>query len=486
MQDTDFNIIATRSVKGVFALISRTFMIQVLTIIANFVLTIYLDPASFGVFFLVSSIVVFLNYFQDIGLAAALIQKKEEPTVEELRTTFTAQQALVLIVIIPTLIFSKNIASFYHLNTAGYYLFLMLIFSFFLSSLRTIPTVILERKLDFTRLVIPQIAESVAYNGALIVFAILGFKITSFTIAVTLQGIVGLIFIYAIQPWPIGLSFHKETFKKLISYGLPFQANSILALIKDDLLTVYLGKVLPFAQVGFIGFAQGWAYMPLRLVMDNVIKITFPSMARLQHDHKALRIAIEKSLFLIAFFIFPIAVGFATLAPFITLIIPKYAKWEPALIALAFYSLSTIFSSISTPLTNFLNAIGKVKITLYFMIMWTVLTWVLTPLFIFLYGFNGVAAASFLISLTSILVLIVARRYVEFSMIRPILPQFIAGLAMFGYIELSKGFVHSLPVLILEILVAGVIYIAILFIIAHNECMKTFKFVLSSIRDKEK
>ena len=486
MQDTDFNTIAARSVKGVFALISRTFMIQVLTVIANFVLTIYLDPASFGVFFLVSSIVVFLNYFQDIGLAAALIQKKEEPTVEELRTTFTAQQALVLIVIIPTLIFSKNIASFYHLNTAGYYLFLMLIFSFFLSSLRTIPTVILERKLDFTRLVIPQIAESVAYNGALIVFAILGFKITSFTIAVTLQGIVGLIFIYAIQPWPIGLSFHKETFKKLISYGLPFQANSILALIKDDLLTVYLGKVLPFAQVGFIGFAQGWAYMPLRLVMDNVIKITFPSMARLQHDHKALRIAIEKSLFLIAFFIFPIAVGFATLSPFVTLIIPKYAKWEPALIALAFYSLSTIFSSISTPLTNFLNAIGKVKITLYFMIMWTILTWVLTPLFIFLYGFNGVAAASFLISLTSILVLIVARRYVEFSMIRPILPQFIAGLAMFGYIELSKGFVHSLPVLILEILVAGVIYIAILFIIAHNECMKTFKFVLSSIRDKEK
>lgn len=486
MQDTDFNTIAARSVKGVFALVSRTFMIQVLTVLANFILTIYLDPSSFGVFFLVSSIVVFLNYFQDIGLAAALIQKKEEPTVEELRTTFTAQQVLVLIVIIPTLIFSKNIAAFYHLNTAGFYLFLMLIFSFFLSSLRTIPTVILERKLDFTRLVIPQIAESVAYNGALIVFAILGFKITSFTIAVTLQGIVGLVFIYAIQPWPIGISFHKETFKRLISYGLPFQANSLLALIKDDLLTVYLGKVLPFAQVGFIGFAQGWAYMPLRLVMDNVIKITFPSMARLQHDHKALRIAIEKSLFLIAFFIFPIAIGFTTLSPFVTLIIPKYAKWEPAMMALAFYSLSTIFSSISTPLTNFLNAIGKVKITLYFMIVWTVLTWVLTPLFIFLYGFNGVAAASFLISLTSVFVLIVARRYVEFSMLRPILPQLIAGLVMFGYIELSKGFVHSLPVLILEILVGGVIYIAILFIIAHNECIKTFKFVLASIRDKEK
>ncbi len=484
MDDTHFNEIARKSVKGVFALTSRTFFIQILTILANVILTIYLDPATFGVFFLVTSIIVFLNYFQDIGLAAALIQKKEDPTVDELRTTFTVQQVLVLTFVLPTVLFSGVIASFYQLNQDGYYLLLALIVSFFLSSLRTIPTVMMERTLDFNRLVIPQIIENVIYNVALIYCAVTGFGITSFTIAVLLRSIVGLVATYIVQPWSIGISFHFSIIKRLLSFGVPFQANSMLALVKDDLLTLYLGRVLPFAEVGYIGFAQKWAFMPLRLIMDNVIKITFPSMSRLQHDKQALRVAIEKSLFLISFFIFPIAVGFIFFSPALIDLIPKYDKWEPALLALSFFALNTVFSSISTPLTNFLNAIGKVKVTFYFMVVWTALTWILTPLSIMLYGYNGVALASFLISLTSIAVILIARKYVVFSFLRPVARQFLAALVMALFIQVTSGIVTSFPTLLLEMTISGVIYLVILFILARDELLKTSKFIMQSIRKK--
>src|SRR3989344_1029563 len=108
MEDFDLDTVARKSVRGVFALVSRTFLIQILSIIASFILTIYLSPENYGVFFVVSSIVVFLTYFQDIGLAAALIQKKDKVTQEEYRSTFTLQQALVLALIVPTLIFSNR------------------------------------------------------------------------------------------------------------------------------------------------------------------------------------------------------------------------------------------------------------------------------------------------------------------------------------------------------------------------------------------
>src|SRR3990172_10508283 len=98
MEDFDLDKVGRKSVKGIFALVSRTFLIQVLSVAASFILTVFLYPESFGVFFVVSSIVVFLNYFQDIGLAAALIQKKDEVTQEELRSTFTLQQILVLLI----------------------------------------------------------------------------------------------------------------------------------------------------------------------------------------------------------------------------------------------------------------------------------------------------------------------------------------------------------------------------------------------------
>ena len=484
MDELNFETVAVKSVKGAFALVSRTFIIQVLSIIAAFILTVYLSPANYGVFFIVSAIVVFFTYFQDIGLAAALIQKKEEPTVEELRTTFTLQQVLVLTIILPALFFSSQIASMYRLDSEGQLLLVALLVSFLLSSLRTIPTVLMERHLDFKRLVIPQIAENVVYNTSLILLAVAGFGVKTFTIAVLARSIIGLGATYAVQSWPVGLSFEFKKIKHLINFGIPFQTNSLLALIKDDLLIAYVGTVLPLAQVGYIAFAQKWAFMPLRLIMDNVIKITFPSYSRLQDDRLALKLALQKSLFLVSFLIFPIAIAIILYAPYLIDCLPRYTKWEPALLALSFFALNTLFSSISTPITNLLNAIGKVNITLVFMVGWTILTWVLTPAFIFLYGFNGFAFASFVISTTSIIVLMVARRYVDFSFISPIAKQFAAAVFMGLVIFLTQQIITSFALLSLNAIFAGIVYLGMVYILNRNELVKTFGFIITSVRSK--
>src|SRR5580698_4941638 len=116
MEDFDLEIVAKKSISGIFALVSRTFLVQVLTVVSNFVLTIYLEPSMFGIFFIVSTINIFLSYFQDIGLAALIVQKKEQPTVEELRTTFTIQQVLVITIVILAFLISPFFARMFHLN----------------------------------------------------------------------------------------------------------------------------------------------------------------------------------------------------------------------------------------------------------------------------------------------------------------------------------------------------------------------------------
>lgn len=484
MQDFNLDYVARKSVKSVFALISRTFLIQVVGVISSFVLTVFLSPTDFGVFFIVSSIIVFLNYFQDIGLAASLIQKKENPTALELKTTFTIQQLLVLALVIPMLLLHNVIGSFYNLTPDAKNLYFALLLSFFLSSLRTIPTILMERELNFNRLVIPQIIENLIYNGCLILFSIGGYGVTTFTIAVLSRSIVGLVVTYIVCPWKIGFAFDYKAIKKLATFGLPFQLNSILALIKDDLLTVYIGKVLPLAQVGYIGFAQKWAFLPLRLVMDNVIKITFPSYSRLQHDKDALRTAIEKSLFLVSLVIFPVIAGVVLLSNSFVEFVPKYQKWQPAVFSLIFFSLNTLFSSISTPLTNFLNAIGKVKITLYFMGFWTIATWVATVYLITKLGYNGVALASFLVSISSILTIVIARKYVYFSVFNSVIKQLIASIVMAGAVYLTLPLVKSLILLFVEVIFGGVVYLIVLYLIAGNDIKKTFKFVKSAITSK--
>lgn len=483
MEEIDIGVITQRSIRGVFALVSRTFAIQVIGLIANLLLTIFLSPSVFGVYFVVSAAIAFLSYFSDIGLAAALIQKKEQITREELRTTFTIQQILVISVVVIALVLSNFVRTFYHLDGDGVLLFQALVVSFFLSSLKTIPSIILERDLHFEKLVIPEIVENLFFYVIAVFLAYKGFGVTSFTFAVLARGIAGVIAIYIISPWRIGLGFHRETAKKLLSFGIPFQTNSFLALIKDDLLVAYLGRVLPLAQVGYIGFAQKWAFAPLSLIMNNVIRITFPSFSRLQNDKNVLRKAIEKSIFAACFLIFPGLMGLVALSPYFITLIPKYLKWEPAIISLAFFSMNAAFSSISTPLTNALSAIGKIKITLYLMVFWTIATWVLTPLAILFYGFNGVAYASALIASSVVIVIYIVKRYIDFSVLKMVLNPFLATIFMGAVVYfLSPILVKNIFGLIFMIIFGAVVYFSTMFILAKKEMLDDIKLVRSNLK----
>ncbi len=483
MEDFSIESVSKKSLTGFLALSSRTFFVKILGLITSFVLTIFLDRSSYGVYFIASSIVVFLVYFQDIGLAASLIQKKEKPTLEELRTTFTIQQILVLLIIIPSLYFSKYIANFYHLNTSGLYLLDALLISFFISSLKTIPTVLLERDLHFHKLVLPDIVENVSYNLLLVIFAVMGFGITSFTIAVVVRSILGLFVIYYIQPWEIGISLNFEVFKKLASFGLPFQANSLLALLKDNLVSLFIGKLLPFDQVGLVGFAQKISYLPSNLIMDNVIRVTFPSYSRLQHDKAGLKIVIEKSLFLIGLLIFPLVVLLIIFSgDFIKYVpIAHYQKWAPSVMSITFFSLNILFASITVPLTNFLNAIGKVKLTLYAMVLLTIFTWGLTPLFIFLYGFNGVAIASFIVAASLILILPFVKRQLEFSFVKPIIKPLVGALGLLALALTTTIFINSFMLLMFAVFFSGFVYLFIMYMLAKDDMKSIYSFSRNAI-----
>ncbi|PIP74677.1 MAG: hypothetical protein CO135_01400 [Candidatus Levybacteria bacterium CG_4_9_14_3_um_filter_35_16] len=481
MEELNIAAVTKRSINGVFALVSRTFVIQLITFVTNFLLTVFLSPTVFGVYFVVSAAIAFLGYFSDIGLAAALIQKKEQITDQELRTTFTIQQILVVTIVIIALLLSNFIGLFYNLNKAGIYLFDALAIAFFLSSLKTIPSIILERNLHFHKLIIPQIVETIFFSVTVVVLAVNGYGVTSFTIAVLARGISGFIAMYIVAPWKIGFGFSREIASKLLSFGVPFQLNSLLALAKDDLLVIYLGKVLPLAQVGYIGFAQKWAFTPLRLIMDNIIRITFPSFSRLQHEKDVLSKALEKSIFAATFFIFPCLMGLVMLAPYFINIIPKYSKWEPAILALSFFSLNAALSSISTPLTNALNAIGKIKITLYLMIFWTLATWIITPFAILVYGFNGVAIASGIISFSIIIVIYLVKRYIKFNIFvigYPLLATLIMGLFLY---LINPIVIKNLWTILFMVILGAVIYFLSIFIFAKKELIANLKIIRENL-----
>lgn len=474
-----FETVKQQSIKGIVALTTRTFFLQAVNFIGIFLLTIYLSPSIFGIFYVVSAIISFFTYFSDIGLAAALIQKKESLTEKDLQTTFTIQQVLIISLVFILFITANYIGKFYNLDGKSITLLKALAFSLLLTSLKTIPSVLLERKLEFQKLVIPQVAEAIVFNVVAVFLAWQGRGVESFTYAVLARSLIGLVLIYLISPWKIGIDFSKDSLRRLLSFGLPYQMNSFMALIKDDLMTIFLGKIIGPSGLGFVGWSKKWAEAPLRFFMDNVIKITFPAYSRLQDNPEKLKKAVEISLFAIFSLVLPGIVGLCIVAPALISIIPKYYKWEPALLSLYIFGISSIWAAISTPLTNLLNAIGKIKVTFKLMISWTGLTWLLTPLLSIKFGFLGVSLSQAIIAFTGILVIYVVNKNVPIDMYKSLKGVFISTSIMAAT---TIFFLNLLPVHFSSILFTVVISASIYLFTLSLVDREKFTFATNSFK----
>ncbi len=470
MDEVDIAVLTRRSVQGVIALISRNFVLNLVSIFSFLLISSILLPKDIGLYTAVIAIQRIINFFTDFGLGAALVQKKEELQENDLKTTFTIQATLTLFIFVIVYLVRGSIATYFKLSDQGEMLLIALVFCIFLSSFKTIPSILLERKIQFGKLVIPQMAESLVFNILLVILAIKGFGLASFTWAFLISSVIGVPFYYLVSPWNIGIGIDKNSLSHL-KFGAQFQAKNILAAVKDDGLTLFLAKTLSFTELGYIGFAQKLAFYLYRYVVDSVTKVTFSTYSRIQGDLDVVRKAIEKSLFFVSSGIFPLLAGLIVIAPYLIKYFPGWqSKWEPATVSLVFFCLNAIVSSLSGILINILDANGKVKTTLSLMVLWTTLTWTLTPVLIMVYGYNGVAIASFIVTLTIVITIYLVRRIVQFHFFRSIYKPFIATLFMGIFVfVLSQLFITSFTSLIIVAFIGGSVYLSCMYGLARGE-----------------
>jgi O-antigen/teichoic acid export membrane protein len=80
----------------------------------------------------------------------------------------------------------------------------------------------------------------------------------------------------------------------------------------------------------------------------------------------------------------------------------KSAKWLPALPTLLLFLAGAFPIIITTTYTNALYALGKPKVVLSLMLIYTILTWVLGAPLIYKFGFVGIAMAGLIITYTTL------------------------------------------------------------------------------------
>lgn len=457
MHQNELDKYKTKTTKGIIFLSLRNFAIQGISTLGFFLLTVLLGAEEVGLFAIVAESVAILGYFSDIGLASALIQQKEKPTAKQLRTTFLIQQLLVLTALSVVAYIYPRISSAKGYGPAEMWILISLCFSFLAASLKTIPSILLERNLNFQLLSAIDIIENLSFYLIAVILAFLDFGVYSYAYAAFIRSLLGLIIIYQQSPWPIGLEFSWPTAKALLRYGIPFQINSFIAVAKDRLSNLLVAGIIGRASFGILSWAQKGPRIPLGL-MDAIMKVTFPAFSRFREDHDLLRRSIERTIFYIAFFVFPMLSGIALLAPDLILLIPKYSKWSPAVLPLYLYAINAAIAAVTTPLTNAFNAVGKVTLTTKFMLMWTILTWLFFPLLSIRFGYIGTAYAAILVGSSSVVVWFFAWRLFKINVFRIILHPLISSLIMIFILLIVQYFTPPSYLLLFGKILIGVLF----------------------------
>ncbi len=459
-----------KSVIGAMSYFATTLALNGVALVANFLLMAFLTPADFGIYGVVVQINAILVFFSDVGLASSLIQKNEQPNDDDYHTVFWTQQILswVIFLIAGVIAVSGVVAE--KTGVAGNWILMALALSFPLATLKTVSSIKLSRKMEFHKLVIPQIFEQIFYNGVLILMAWKGAGVMAYVYAILARSLVGVIVIHIIQPYWPKWRFDKKSFGKTIKFGLKFQANDLLARIKDNLFYLVVGWSLPSNQFGYISWAKNWSMYPYNLTVQNIMNITFPTFSRLQDRVDLLKKAIEKSVFFITLAIFPILAGMVTFIGPLTVVVPSYAKWQTAVPSFVLFTLAIAWSAVSSPLTNTLNATGRINKTLKLMVFWTVLTWALTFPLMWKLGYQGVAWSAFIISWTSFIPVIMVKKFTHCRLWENVWRQLLAAVVMAVFaLVLRDYWVKNIWSLIMGSGLSGVVYVLALLIIGRKK-----------------
>lgn len=435
------------AVKGIGAVLVRTMSLRALTFAGNILLARILDPRSFGLFAVVNFVVLIAAFLADMGMGAALVQRKERLTEEDLRTAFTIAFVVDSLVMAGLLLLAPLLVSIYNLEPQYANAVRVMAATVLVSTFAVVPAIQLERNLRFKELANADLIAQVVYVATAVSLAAAGLHVSAFVIASVVSRVLHTAIVNVVSPWRPRFAVDRPRLRSILSFGVPYQLNGLVLQLKDNFVPTFVAFAAGVQAVGYINWAVGLATNALFL-LAVVSRVTFPTYARLQHDLPALKDSVEKSIKWISATVFPAVFMLAALAHQIVRFLYG-PKWAPGLISFYLLCIPVLASSYSTVMVSALHGLGRAKVVLKLSVIWAIAGWALAvPMTIWI-GYNGFALAMAFVSILSVLSVIEMNKVVKISFVRDqVKLAVIAGVPAIAVWVMSYSVVHGVPSLL--------------------------------------
>ncbi|MDY7226997.1 oligosaccharide flippase family protein [Hyalangium rubrum] len=386
-----------RAQKGVFVLAARTAVSQGLRVVSALCLSRLLFPGDYGLFGIVSyatSLGVFLG---DLGLSAALVHQAREPSKDEASTVFWCHQALTALIVLAIIALAPSLVEGYALGAQALPMIYVMALGLFLSSLRVLPLMALERKLAFPEIARAELIENVAQVAATIGLAALGCGAWSLVGGGLVRGVSGLFFIWRASPWRPQGSFRLDVVRRLLGFGLAFQLPPLVGTLAVGWGPLVVGQMLGKEAVGYFNWAAALAATPM-MFSTILNRVAFPAYCRMQDDPAGFAEYLRTSLR-------RLTAALCLFVPLLVLAVPVAVplffgeRWVPAVPFVQWFSMEAILNTLVGLLGTAQNAGGRpwqrfAVASGFGVVRWSLGLWLVSQ-----FGYAGVGPVGLLASL---------------------------------------------------------------------------------------
>lgn len=362
-----------------------------LSMLGAIVLARLLEPRAFGLVAIAVTITAVLDYIQESGVGAALIQRRDDVKRAAASALVWSSSAGLLLA---TLCFATApwLARAFGAPAATNVIRAMSLL-LVIRGVSIGPGSMLDRDMNFRTRTFGELAAGFAQLGISLGLALTGFGVWSLVIGQIAAQAVQSTILWVLAPWrPHPRDASISILREMLRYGRFVSIGNILGLINATLDNLVVGRVLGAASLGVYSVAYRLGDFPTGVVGYAVGRVMFPAYSRLQDDLDAFRHAFVQNMERVALLALPTSVALFVYAdPIVSVLLG--GKWHAAVTPLRIIAIYTVLRSFVSPTGAVFQGSGKPHLVPLWALPQTVLFPIGLVVLVPRFGINGAAIA---------------------------------------------------------------------------------------------
>lgn len=318
-----------------------------------------LNPYDFGVIAMQGVFFAISSAFIDCGLEGALIQKKE-CTKADTNSAFIYSISISVALYILLFLAAPIIEDFYQTPNLGKVIRISALV-LMINAVGIVPRSLLQRQLRFKELAVASTTIQFAAGLVAVLMAYHGYAYWALVGQTLLAAGLMAVAYYVYTRWWPSFQFSMESFRQLISFGLPMLFTALVHALYNNLYSLVIGKQYNARQLGLYNRAENYSCYVAYSLSDMSMRALYPILSRAQDDLVQLKVAALRILHASAFIVVPINVFLLVEAEDIICILltDKWVEMTPLMQVMCVSTLAYVVSNLHF---NLFKAIGRTQI----------------------------------------------------------------------------------------------------------------------------